>query len=201
MIRKFNGWEETQAASVGGGSFAKLPAGGYEAVILNAKVDKNGNGKEFLAVMVDIAEGEFKDYYKQQFDGSTFDGKKWKGVMRYYLPVDDGSKGDNFKKSLIKAMANALESSNPRYKWDWDETKLKGKKVGMLVGEEEYDFIDDLGNSKHGFTAKIREFVPLDIIRSGEFSTPEVKYLNGTTGKSAPAPVETPAPADDDYPF
>lgn len=206
MIKAFD-LNGVQAASVSGNNFPALPAGGYEAVILGAKVDKTENGKEFLAIPVDITAGEFKDYFRQQFENSTFDDKKWKGIVKYFLPVNDGSKGDNFKKGMIKAMANALEASNMGYKWDWNEQNLKGKTIGIMVRDKEYDFIDRQGTRRHGFSPEVFELVPLEIIQKGEFSVPESRYLIGnapavsTTSTAQTAPPVSAEPADDDYPF
>ncbi len=197
MIKKYNNWEETQAAKIG--SFEKLPAGGYEAKIINAKVVDNVNGGQRLEIAVDITAGEFENYFRDQFLNSTYDNKKWKGIARFFLPVDDGSQKDNFKKSLLKAVTQALEQSNASYRWDWDESKLKGLKVGIMVRDKEYDF-----DGRHGFCAEIFEFVDIKLIQEGKFSVPEPRYLNGkapSESASTAASSAESAPADDDYPF
>lgn len=209
MIPKVKGWEDVKAAKTG--SYEKLPAGGYEAKIISAHLTPNSDDTQRLEIAVDITAGEFKDYFKKQFDSSTFEGKKWKGVARFFLPVEDGSKKDNFKKRLLKAMTEALEFSNANYKWDWDEKKLKGLKVGIMVRDKEYDY-----QGHYGFFPEIFEFVDIKIIKNGEFSTPEPRYLNGKSPKypngaapseaidGAPMPSDEDAPpedADDDYPF
>lgn len=198
MIPKIDDWDNVKAASAG--EFEKLPAGGYEAKIIGAKVVDNENGGQRLEIAVDITAGEYKDYFKNQFESSTYDDKKWKGVARFFLPINDGSKKDNFKKRLIKAVQQALEQSNASYRWDWDENKLKGLKVGIMVRDKEYDF-----NGSHGFAPEIFEFVDIKLIKEGKFSVPEPRYLNGKAPSTpdAPPPVENPdpAPANDDYPF
>lgn len=210
MIPKINDWDNVKSAKTG--SFEKLPAGGYEARIIGAKAADNSNGTKRLEIAVDITAGEFKDYFKNQFENSTFEDKKWKGVAKFNLPIEDGSRGDNFKKRLLKAAAEALEFSNANYKWDWDERKLKGLKVGILVRDKEYDF-----EGRYGFTPEIFEFVDIKIIKNGEFSVPKPKYLNGkspkypngTASENAEYDVSMPSDADappenaddDDYPF
>lgn len=62
-MRKFNNWENVKAA----GDFVALPAGGYVAKIMDAKeVTFSGRNGDFsrLDVSLDIAEGEYQDYYK-----------------------------------------------------------------------------------------------------------------------------------------
>ena len=95
MINKFNGYEETQAANSMGGEFQKLPAGGYEAEVKNVRVGQNSDGSQRLEILVDITEGEFKGYFKQQFDNSNFEDKKYKGIVRYSIPQDNGTEKDN----------------------------------------------------------------------------------------------------------
>ena len=195
-MKPFNGFDKVQAFS----ERVKLPAGGYVAKCIGAKVvtypGKNGNPDvEKLEIAVDITEGEFAGYYKNDYDTNTAEDKKWKGVCRLYIPTDDGSEKDEFTKRRFKGMAMAFEDSNSGYHWDWDETRLKGLKVGILVRDKEWEF-----NGKTGFAPEIISFASVQNIRDGKFKTPNTKYLNG----SAPA-ISPDAPAtestNDDYPF
>ena len=116
-MKKPSNWNDVKAA----GERVKLPAGGYEAKIINAKVVNydGGNGSyERLEIAVDITAGEYKDYYKQDFDSNTRDDKKWRGVARFYVPTDDGSEKDEYTKSVLKSVTDALEDSNKDYHWD-----------------------------------------------------------------------------------
>lgn len=205
MIKAFKDYETTQAASTNGaGGFPKLPAGGYEAVVMGVKISKNSDGSERLDIMVDIAVGEFKDYFKKKYDSSTFADKKYGGIVRYSIPTDDGSEKDKYKKSFFKGMITAFEASNPKFKWSWDEQKLKGLKVGIYVRDKEYDW-----NGKHGFAPEVFAVGDIGVIQRGEFDIPKPKYLNGDA-PSAPTndypplvenPEPAPMPANDDYPF
>lgn len=64
---------------------AQIPIDGYVVSILSAKVEETDYGEK-LAIGFDIAEGEYKDFYKQKFDGDTSENKKWKGVIRLNVP-------------------------------------------------------------------------------------------------------------------
>lgn len=198
-MRKPNNWDSVKAA----GDRVKLPAGGYEAKIIGAKVvsyDGANGSYERLEIAVDITAGEYRDYYKNDFDSSTRDDRKWKGVARFYVPTDDGSEKDEYTKSVLKSVTDAIEDSNSGYHWDWDETKLKGLKVGILVRDKEYDV-----EGRHGFAPEIFRFADINRIREGRFTVPKPKMLKGSPAEAsalAPAGDARPAaPADDDYPF
>ena len=195
-MKKPNNWDDVKAA----GERVKLPAGGYEAKIINAKVvnyDGSNGSYERLEIAVDITAGEYKDYYKQDFDSNTRDDKKWRGVARFYVPTDDGSEKDEYTKSVLKSVTDALEDSNKDYHWDWDETKLKGLKVGILVRDKEYEI-----DGKHGFSPEIFRFTDINRIKEGKFTVPKQKLLKGSSGTSAAASSgDDSAASDDDYPF
>ena len=195
-MKKPSNWNDVKAA----GERVKLPAGGYEAKIINAKVVnyEGSNGSyERLEIAVDITAGEYKDYYKQDFDSNTRDDKKWRGVARFYVPTDDGSEKDEYTKSVLKSVTDALEDSNKDDHWDWDETKLKGLKVGILVRDKEYEI-----DGKHGFSPEIFRFTDINRIKEGKFTVPKQKLLKGSSGTSAAASSgDDSAASDDDYPF
>ena len=195
-MKKPSNWNDVKAA----GERVKLPAGGYEAKIINAKVvnyDGSNGSYERLEIAVDITAGEYKDYYKQDFDRNTRDDRKWRGVARFYVPTDDGSEKDEYTKSVLKSVTDALEDSNKDYHWDWDETKLKGLKVGILVRDKEYEI-----DGKHGFSPEIFRFTDIIRIKEGKFTVPKQKLLKGSSGTSAAASSgDDSAASDDDYPF
>ena len=39
---------------------------------------------------------------------------------------------------MFKGFIKSVEESNPGYVWNWDESTLKGKKVGLILQEEEF---------------------------------------------------------------
>lgn len=196
-MKKPSNWNDVKAA----GERVKLPAGGYEAKIINAKVvnyDGSNGSYERLEIAVDITAGEYKDYYKQDFDSNTRDDKKWRGVARFYVPTDDGSEKDEYTKSVLKSVTDALEDSNKDYHWDWDETKLKGLKVGILVRDKEYEI-----DGKHGFSPEIFRFTDINRIKEGKFTVPKQKLLKESSSTSAAASSgsDSAASSDSDYPF
>lgn len=202
MIKAFNDYESTQAASTNSGGFPKLPAGGYEAIVMGVKINKNSDGSDRLDIMVDIAAGEFKNYFKKKFNNSTFANKKFGGIVRYSIPQDDGSEKDMLKKRFFKGMITSFEKSNPNFKWNWDEQRLKGLKIGIYVRDKEYSW-----NGKHGFSPEVFAVGDIEVIQRGEFDVPKPKCLDNAAlsviSNDYPAPVENPDPAsaNDNYPF
>lgn len=169
MLNKPKSWENVQAIT----ESRKLPAGGYIVKIIAAKVktyEYEGRSFDKLEVALDINEGEYKGFYQEDFDAQQQEDKKWKGVKRFNVPTDDGSKADNFSQRVLKGATDALEDSNPGYHWDWDETKLKGKLVGCLFRMEEWSM-----NGKKGWKAQPFKFVPLENIKTGNFKVPKFK--------------------------
>lgn len=184
-MNKIGNWENVKAAP----EFVALPAGGYAVEIKNAKVKEyNGTNGAFerFEIALDIIDGEFKDYYANDYRNQTGEDKKWKGVLRLYLPKEDGSEKDEWTKSLFKATIEAIEDSNPGYHWDWDETKLRGKKVGCLFRLEEWEY-----DGKTGKKAQAFKFIDIDRIKTGKFKIPKEKLLNSSTANAAPAPSST----------
>ena len=196
-MKPFNNWESVKAPSVR----ESLPEGGYICVIKNAEVRQTVTGSEMLAISFDIAEGEYKGFYLNDYRAQQREDKYWAGVIRYFLPKEDGSEKDDFTKSRFKAFINAIEDSNPGYHWDWDETGLKNNKIGMITRNEEWEY-----NGNSGF--KVRPFMFIDTgrIKEGKYKLPDTKYLNG--GQPAGQAAEQTKPDnfsavddDDDLPF
>lgn len=151
--------EDYNNASASGGD---MPAGGY---ILKITYAMDVPNKEYLRVEVDIAEGEFKDYYFQLLTRANF----W-GLTTY----------KSYKKKNMgwfKQFIQMLEKENDGFVWDWDETKLVGLQFGGILRLEEYMGND--GNVK----ASLKLFKTCSVadIKSGNFTVPPIKKLAQTT--------------------
>lgn len=170
-MKPIKNWDSVQAVE----DWKKLPNGGYVCQIFGVKERTVSNGSSMLEVSVDISEGEFKDYYAADYRAQNSENKKWRGVLRLFVPTDDGSEKDEFTKKIFKGFTNAVEDSNPGYHWDWNENGLKGKTVGMITRYEEWEW-----NGKTGMSVKPFKFVAAEVIRSGNYTLPKDKYLNGS---------------------
>lgn len=128
-----------------------LPAGVYEGHIINTRIEEN-KGTQTLILQVEIDKGEYAGFYRKQYEsqnGSQF-SIRYKGVYRVQLPDGQDEQHDNWRQHQLEGLAWALQDGNPGYKWDWDETRLKGLKCGLNVREREYYV-----NGKFGTTTEI----------------------------------------------
>ena len=194
MIRKPQNWENVQVMT----DRAKLPVGAYVCKVKQVGIQHNDYCDQ-LAILYDIVEGEHKDFYAREFQQNSNQDKKWKGVIRVWLPKDDGSENDEKTKSLFKGMCTAFEDSNPGYKWNWDESTLVNKTIGILYRNEEWEY-----NGKSGWNAKPLRCMSAGKVRSGDYTLPKDKPLRGDaydTGYSAPASNGYTPVVDSDLPF
>ena len=150
--------------------FRGLPIGAYECVIMDARVNHNEqSGKDTFKVSVDIASGEFKDYFRKMYENDTRIDRKWNNNAVKYLSYT----GDNV--AFFKGFIKTIENSNIGYVWDWDETKLKGKKVCGVFQYEEYEKQD----GTKGIKVRLTKFRSLDKLKDIEVSD-SIKMLDGS---------------------
>lgn len=163
----------------------KLPAGGYVCKIINVKEQVSQAGNDMLVLAFDIAEGEFKDFYKEGYEKNTSEDKKWRGNFYTMVPGEDAEK-DNWQLRRFKTNISKFEESNNGYHFDWEHPeKLKGLLVGMVFGEEEYVAND--GSNR--FATKPVRLELVETIKNDDFEVPAIKYLDNTS--SAPAQSST----------
>lgn len=169
----------------------RLPAGGYVVRIDDVTEGTWASGRTYLDFKFDIAEGEYKDYYKNQFEESTLEDKKYKGHIRVQIPLDDES--DVYTVRRLKTAITAIEHSNEGYEFDWNEKSFIGKTVGILFRNKEYSW-----QGREGFWTEPFLFISADRVRSGDFEIPRDKLLEPKQPETRPA---FEAIKDDDIPF
>lgn len=174
MINRPNNWDNVHAAS----DRQKLPLGAYVCTIVQANIQNSSYGDQ-LYVLFDISAGEWAGYYKEDFDRNQRADKKWKGVLRLWLPKDDGSDNDEWTKSILKGFTTAVEESNRGYHWDWDERSLRKKEIGILFRNEEWEY-----EGKTGWAVRPFRAISVDAVEDGAFTIPKDKLL-----KNKPAPT------------
>ena len=167
MINKPNNWNEVKEFS----DRPKLPLGAYVCKVKKAVLQNSEYGEQ-LCILFDIEDGEYRGYYADDFQNSTYKDKKWKGVLRVWLPKNDGSEKDEWTKSTLKGMVTAFEKSNPGYQWNWDENSLVGKEIGILFRNEEWEY-----EGKTGWTVKPFKAISVDSVADGKYSLPKDKPL------------------------
>ena len=176
-MKKIEGFKELQKETGEVVEFNNIGAGPQVCRILGIK---NIVEKEYLLAIVDVVEGEFKGTFKEQFDRNTKDDKKWPFTATKYA---------SYKKTAEKffaAFITSVEKSNDGYKFDWDETKLKGKLVVCNFGIEEYlsDDFDDNGDQIVKQPLKIVETRSIVAYKNGDVKIKEPKLLNLEKGQT-----------------
>lgn len=186
-MKQFKGFDEAKEKAKYTGS-AQLPVGGYVAKIIDVKYEdgKDGNSDK-ITVAFDIDEGDYKGFFKKQFEENTQEDKKWKGKAVIYVPSDDGSEKDEWTKNSFARWTNAFEDSNAKYHWDWDEKKWKGLYIGVIYGE-----VGTVIDGKHIKYNECRFPASIDTIRKGEYKIPTLKKKNGFSEASINASSGTP---------
>lgn len=213
-MKPINGWNEAKIMS----AREKLPAGAYQIKILAASVHelppsrKNGEVYTVLDISFDISDGEYINFYRDDYAAQNGENKKWGGVLRMFVPDGSGTEEDNRSMSVMKTNIAAIEESNNGYVWDWNEQNLKGKNAGCLFRNEEYDFFDSQGQRRQGFSTKAFKFISLSELAQGKYKLPKDKLLNRSanaanagagafTGAETLAAAYVELGADDDLPF
>lgn len=162
------------------GSYKRIKPGGY---ICRIQKVTDVFDKEYLKIEFDIADGEFKGYYRDLYNRfGNWTGNYCQSYGNNSLP-------------FFKALITAIEKSNNGYKFDFNEHTLAGKYVGFVFGEEEY--INPSGEVKTRVKPTLARSV--EAIRNKDFSVPELKRLESPqTGYGGDGFV----PVDDDgYPW
>ena len=167
-MKKIENWDNIEAKGMD--DFKALPIGAYECKIINAVENHNEqSGKTTLKVMVDIAKGEYKDYFKKRYDSNTAIDRKWDNNATKYLAFE----GENT--SFFKGFITTVENSNVGYKWNWDETTLRDKKIVGVFQYEQYEKQD----GTKGIKVRLTKFRSLDKLGEIEVSD-SIKMLDGT---------------------
>lgn len=186
MIKSYNGFkpERTTARET-------LPAGGYVAKIMDATVISYDWG-DVLKVDFDIAEGEYKGFFATDYRNNTNDDKKWRGTYRINIPNESNQYFDSQRKSFNNFIA-CLEETNNGFHWAWDETALKGKGIGVLFRNKEWEY-----NGSTGWTTECCTVTTAKDIREGNFKMPKDKPLKAKAANTGVNSETTFAPVDDD---
>ena len=132
QIKDFKAAQEAAKRTSG----ERLPIGAYVCQVKNVQYVVGEDGKsDHIDILFDIAEGDYKDFYKKKYDADESEDKKWKGRKAIYVPKDDGTEKDEWTMNAFAKWVNGFEDSNKGYKWDWKEDKWKNLMIGIVFGE------------------------------------------------------------------
>ena len=167
------------------GEYTKLPAGGYVIKITDVK---DVPEKQYLRIIYDIAEGPERGRYKNEDPDHDY---------RHSFVRSYKEKALGMFKAFIKAVDAANETNFDEFiEKGFDEKHLKGCRLGVLFGYEEYEAND--GTVKERL--RLAGFKTIEQIRAGDFSVPSTRRLSETISTSGPVPGFTPI-NEADVPF
>lgn len=193
MIRP-NDYDKTTAA----GDYRKLPAGGYVCKVVKATEERTKSGLPMLKVAIDIAQGEYANFYKDAYAADTRQDKKWPAGGTAYIVSQFN---DGRTNPVFKAFCTSVEESNGmELSWGTDfGPQLKNKAVGIIFREEEYLNNDNAVR----VSVKPYGYRSVEVIRNGMYQVPEIKRIDEAPvpAKVEGAPEGFEAIPDDFLPF
>jgi hypothetical protein len=177
---------------------SELPAGGYVVKIMDVAVAKWPSGDPCFDISIDIAEGDYKDFYANDYRAQTSDNKWWRGTFRITPPDDNAPEWQN---NRFWDFICAVEDSNPGFRFSGEETdltkaKFAKKVLGALFRREE---TRPNADGKTFWNTKMFRCLPAEKIRNGEFRIPKDKAT--TSGSATFTEVTVEDSESDDLPF
>ena len=153
--------------------YEKISLGGHKGIIMKAEeYTSPQSGKTSLKVSVDTAKDDKQpEYFAEQYKNDNRIDKRWSNSAIKYISL--GEEENQVK--MLKAFITAYENSNNcKFDWNKDWEQLKGKKIGLVIGPEEY--INQNGDLK--LNNKLREFRSIDKVDNVKI--PKVKKLDNS---------------------
>lgn len=169
-----------------------LPPGGYICKIMGVKESKSKSNKDMIEISLDIAEGDFKNFYTDKYKADTRKEKKW-GCVVYQLTEDEEG---NCNRGL-KTFLTSVEESNSGFSVVWGDKfcdSLKGKAVGGVFRREQFS-----GQYGLAFVTRCCSFRSVQTIIDG-IEVPGDKMLDDKKDKATTAYTVS-SVNDDDLPF
>ena len=170
MIKKPSNWDAVEVTEF---DFTPIELGGHKGIIMEAEeYTSPQSGKTSLKVSVDTAKDDKQpEYFAEQYKNDTRIDRKYPNGAIKYIPL--GEEENQVK--MLKSFITAYENSNGcQFDWGKDWEQLKGKKIGIVFGMDEYQ--NQAGELKT--INKLREFRSIDKVDN--IKIPKVKLLDGT---------------------
>ncbi len=166
-MRHIDDWSAIQEKQ--DGEYDRPAPGGYAARICGVTDNEQ---KEYLEIRWDFAQAPYIGVNNETYVRAGFwPTRLFRSYKEKALP-------------FFKAFKTAVEESNPGYLFDDRAVKaLEGKKIGVVLGEEEYTKKD----GSVGTRLYVDQVRSLQAISKGDFKIPDLKHLPG-----APRPAGRP---------
>lgn len=145
-------------------NFEMLPKGAYVIKIMNAVEEPNrsGNGSH-LTISFDIAEGDYKDFYANQYHENTNEDKKWSRDAVYYLTVPGPGCQQYVWDNWNTFFADLEDSNNGFVFGGGDPKSLRGKVIGGKFAIEQNEWNGNIYDH-----SKLRWTCVADDVRNGK---------------------------------
>ena len=169
MIAKPKAYDEINIIE----EYEKISLGGHKGIIMKAEeYTSPQSGKTSLKVSVDTAKDDKQpEYFREQYKNDNRIDKRWSNSAIKFISL--GEEENQVK--MLKAFITAYENSNNcKFDWNKDWEQLKGKKIGLVFGAEEYESQDGTLKTNN----KLREFRSIDKVDN--IKIPKVKKLDNT---------------------
>lgn len=119
--------------------FERLPKGAYVCKILHLEEKESKKGNQMIVINWDIAEGEYKDFYANQYKENTSEDKHWSYDAMVYLTIPYEGCQPFITEQWATFWAN-IEDSNNGYVFAGDEKKTEGKTFGAVMRNEQTEY-------------------------------------------------------------
>ena len=163
-------------------TFELLPKDAYVVRILSAKTAETKSGFNQLVIAFDIAEGQYKDFYKAQYDANSSEDKKWPNDAVFRLTIPHDGCQDYVVTNWDSFFAD-LEDSNSGFVFNGDEKALKGKLIGAKMHIEQSEY-----NGKIYDHTRMKWTCIADDVRNGKAGRlPNDKLIAGSSGSNRSA--------------
>lgn len=164
-MKKIKGFSDVQEAT----ESRRLPAGGYVCRIVKVE---DVPEKEYLRISFDILDGEYAKWYEGLY-------------KRYEMEWWPATFIRSYKESALrffKAFIKAVDESNgtdflEQVESGFDEQKLVRRKIGLVIGYEQYR--NKKGEVKERMI--VTSNISVDRIQDCDYRVPELKLLAGDT--------------------
>ena len=153
--------------------YEKISLGGHKGIIMKAEeYTSPQSGKTSLKVSVDTSKDDKQpEYFTEQYKNDNRIDKRWSNSAIKYISLGE----EETQVRQLKAFITAYENSNNcKFDWNKDWEQLKGKKIGLVFGMEEYESQDGTLKTNN----KLREFRSIDKVDNVKI--PKVKKLDNS---------------------
>ena len=170
MIKKPSNYDNVEVMEF---DFTPIELGAHKGIIMKAEeYTSPQSGKTSLRVSADTSKDDKQpEYFAEQYKNDTRIDRKWSNSAIKYVPIGE----EESQVKMLKAFITAYENSNNcQFDWNKDWDQLKGKKIGIVFGQEEYTSQD--GTTK--LATKLNQFRSIDKVDNAQI--PKVKLLDGS---------------------